>query len=177
VYDRKLKVWTKWDIGYVARPKLYTIDTKDHDVPRPDGSYYGAGMDDTAGVMKLSSTDSDNGTAINGYFETGWFNFENIGDKHRLRRLELTAEPEGDEVDLSLYRNFSRTAWKTGVFTPTGSLDGWHEQQDDFKNDWWSWLKVRVANDDIGETFQINGIGFTFSTRKLLRGPLGGLNA
>jgi hypothetical protein len=177
VYDFRLKVWTRYTIGFVPGMDEYKLDTyiTPSSAAVPDGLFYG-GIYEAVGVNRLSTTNNDGGAAINAFFETAWFNPGDVGDKHRLRRLEVLAEPDGGAVGLSLYRNFSRTAWKTSTFTPTGSLDGWHEQQDDYATDFWAWLKVRFANATAGATFNIDGVGVNYSSRRILRGEMGMLN-
>lgn len=174
VWDKRLETWTRWNIAFVGKPEVAepdrTVSWTDDDLF--DNEYYG-GIPDVTGLARLNSTSSDNGTAIDAHFETAWFNPGDVGDKHRIRRLEVLAQPDGDAVDVALYRDFSQSSFGSGSFTPTGSLDGYHDQSPNYTGTWWTWLKARFDNDTDAETFQIDGVGMSYSTRNLKRNDLG----
>lgn len=176
VYDKRTQIWSQYSIGMVPQVTQDQPDgvlgTSDQDLLT--GAYYTGGIADEVGLQRWASTDSDNGTTIAAFFKTAWLNPGEVGDKHRLRRIEFIAADEGDVVDVSLYRNFSTVAWKTGTFTPTtGTIDSWHEQQPNYDGELWSWLQIKLDNDTDAETFQVDGMAFSYSTRSLRRSDLG----
>jgi len=67
--------------------------------------------------------------------------------------------------------------WSTATFNPAGALDQWHEQDQEHDIGLWTWIKFKFTNNTLNEFFHVNGVGLTYSDRKLLRGKRTGLNA
>ncbi len=179
VYDLRMKTWSVHSIGFVPDPTqdrpdtLVVISAQDLQL----GDYFGGGMADKKGIFRLYNSKNDDGSAISAFMETAWLNPGNVGDLHRLRRLDIVTDSPDGAVIAEAYRNFNdTTAFSTTTFTPTGTLDQFH-LQDQLPNDsLWVWLKVKLSNSTVSESFKVSVLGGSFSVRPGTRGKWGGLN-
>jgi hypothetical protein len=179
VYDIRLKVWTKWTIGYVPDPTQDKLDTvvATTDADLFTGKFFAGGINDTVGLMRVEATDNDAGVAISSYFETIWINPGDVGEIHRLRRLDIVTDSPDGTITTDVYRNFNdTTAFSTGTFTPVGTLDQYHLQDQSHDGSFWSWLKIKLTNNVVSESFKVNVLGGSYSTRRQSRMTHGGLN-
>lgn len=177
VYDFILGTWVKWDYGFSAAARVNATFSASAPVAT-DGPIWTVNNDSTTGVFQINSGYNDNGAAYDSYFETAWMNPGNVGDGHRIRRLELLTNPDGFAIIARIYRNYDDTnVWATGTFTPAGALDQWHEQDQGHDIGQWSWIKFRFVNNTVNESYHINGFGFTYSTRAIMRGKRRDLNS
>jgi hypothetical protein len=185
VYDTHLKTWTTWDYGWVPDMVPYVTDhvTTAVGVTSDGAVYFGSPMSQV-GIFRLEGAVDDEYTAadqaVNASFTTAWLNPGDIGDRHRIRRLELMTEITANQgvITTDMYRDMKDSAaWQTATFTPAGTLSEYHHQDSVFDvKTQWSWLKLKVSNDVITKDFQVNGLGLTYSTRNFRRGVRGELN-
>ena len=177
VYDFLLRAWTKWDYGFSAAARVNATFSASAPVAT-DGPIWTVNNDSTIGIFEINDSYGDNGVAYDCYFQTAWFNPGEVGDVHRIRRIEILTDPDGDDIVADVYRNFYDTAvWSTATFNPAGALDQWHEQDQEHDIGLWTWIKFKFTNNTLNEFFHVNGVGLTYSDRKLLRGKRTGLNA
>ncbi len=178
VWDTVLESWVQWDFGCVAAPAEYSTDYNVTGVGvSGDGKFFASAPDGILGIAKMRSSLNDNGVAISARVETAWMNPGELGDRHRLRRLEVITDSPNGTIAGDIYRDFNdATAWGTISFTPTGALDQWHQQDQEQDVGLFSWLKLKLSNATLSETFKINGLGLSTSTRRQLRRQHGELN-
>lgn len=178
IYDMRLKVWYVWDIGWVPNPGEYVIDNTATGVGvTGDRKFYAGAVDHLKGIFKMEQGLNDEGSAIPANFETSWWNPGDVGDRHRIRRLEALSDPDGDAISIEAYREFDETStWWTATMTPTGTLDEFHTQKQDGDVGLWTWIKFKFIQNTADLEFKINGIGMNLSSRRLLRGSRPELN-
>lgn len=176
VYDLRLQTWTKWDYGWSAAVRIHSMFSALAPAIT-DATIWTVGNDDSAGAFEINVGYTDNGSAYNSFFETTWLNPGEVGDTHRIRRMEMLVNPVGDPIAVQLYRNLNdEDEWQAATFTPSGDLDEWHEQEAEHDDGLWTWIKMRFTNNTENDEFHINGYGFTYSTRNTKRGKRRDLN-
>jgi len=189
-YDLKLKVWTRWDFGVVpsiqSRYSDFTVSASGT-VPGDSNPYFAvsAAANDNV-VMKgyMGETDpdanmvwQDKGVNYTMQFRTAWFAPDRGTEQKRLRRIEFLTAENSDQIDVTMYRDFSSTAWQTFNFDPLAHADTiveYHLQQSvvDISSKW-NWLACDVQATHANEA-QINGISYRWSLRLAPRGDIGG---
>lgn len=176
VYDFRLGTWTKWDYGFSAAVRLNTTFSASAPVALA-GPTWTVGNDATIGVFEINSGYNDNGVAYDSFFETTWINPNTTGDAHRIRRLDLLTGFDSNAMVVTFYRNSDDdTAWSTGTYTPTGTLDFWHQQDQSRDTGLWTWLKLRVTNNTINQKYNVQGVRCTYSDRPSMRKVRGELD-
>lgn len=185
VYDIKLKTWTKWDFGFVPDIGVYRTDHATTSVGvTSDGKAYFGSPQGEIGVFRLEGTVDDEylagNEAVNAHITTAWVNPGEIGDRHRLRRLEIMSEITAAQgvITTALFRDMKdSSSWQSLTFTPAGTLNEYHYQSSAVDvNTLFTWLKVKISNDVVTKDFAVNGLGINFSTRSFKRGVRGELN-
>ena len=186
IYDTKLDVWTQWYTGISSQIREAQTDhsytgvglagSGDHFFGSPEGEI---GMFRLEGDVSEDELVAADRTVV-AQVDTGWLTPGEIGNRHRLRRLDLlTGSASESNCDLTMYRDFNATdTWQTATFDPDGTLDAWHHQDVSFNDKtMFTWLQMKIIQDQ-GTNLVANILGFQMnvSSRPWQRGKQGSLN-
>ena len=188
IYDVKLKVWTQW---YTGIPSEIREGQTDH-------SYTGVGLtgqgdafygspDGEIGLFRLEGTISvdqpvGGDSNVSAQAHTGWLTMGAMGNRHRLRRIDLLsgADSIGDDVTIHAYRDFNNTDIWTTVTEDVllFDLDAWHMQSQALdQGQMFTWLQLDIRQSGAANTSGLlMGYQVKFSSRPYHRGPQGGVN-
>lgn len=170
VYDTNLGVWTKFDYGLVPSPfPMYTDFNVSGPTVSTSISMFG-GMPD-AGVFQFGVGLTDDGAAISSYFTTPWMNFENLADRHRLRRLEIVGDEGDAEITVDVFTDLKFDSPKASIkYNPVTGTQNVLEQSQALDEFLWTWLCLRFSQNGGGEDMNVYGLGLTVSSRPNWRG-------
>lgn len=180
VYDTRIRAWTQWDYGMNS----FTLYGQD---------LYGGEASGVGGIYKLLDGKTDDGTAINAYFETAWLSPENEAVRGRLRRVDWAFSAVGNiDVTVKLYRDFGINPYKTQIInteplagywgavaggnTIVWGTDTWGLGVDQiFRRTvgWggrWRTIKFRVEEASAAGAFQLNRLNIHHSALSRVRG-------
>ena len=186
IYDTKLDVWTQW---YTGIPSQIREAQTDHSFTgvglAGSGDHFFGSPVNEIGMFRLEGDLSEDelvggDSTVSAQVVTGWLTPGEIGNRHRLRRLDLlTGSNNESDVNITMYRNFdSANSWLTGLFDPDGDLDAWHEQQKVFdEGSMFIWLQMDIVQNQ-GPNLNAGLLGYqmSISSRPWHRGIQGSLN-
>ena len=114
---------------------------------------------------------------------TGWLTMGAMGNRHRLRRIDLLAGAAlsvGDDVTIHAYRDFNSTdIWNTQTEDVLAfDLEAWHMQNQAFdQGEMFTWLRLDIRQSGAANTTGLlMGYQVKFSSRPYQRGQQGGPN-
>lgn len=186
IYDTKLDVWTQWYTGIPSQIREAQTDHSFRGVGLAgSGDHFFGSPVNEIGMFRLEGDVSEDelvagDATVSAQMDTGWISPGQMGNRHRLRRLDLlTTSLNESDTNITMYRNFNATnAWQTATFDPDGSLDAWQHQDVSFNdNTMFTWLQMSLLQDQ-GPNLNANLLGYqmSISSRPTLRGNQGGLN-
>jgi len=187
IYDTKLKVWTQWLFGIPSHIRE----------AQTDHSYTGVGLagqgdaffgspDGEIGMFRLEGNVSEDNpvagdSTVSAEVHTGWVTPAPVGNRHRLRRLDLIVGADAAEsnVDITAYRDFNPTdGWQTSTFEPQYALDAWHHQDVSYSDKtMFSWIQLKlIQNEGTALNGRLYGYQIASSVRDTPRGKQNNLN-
>ncbi len=186
IYDTKLDVWTQW---YTGIPSQIREAQTDHSYTgvglAGQGDHFFGSPEGEIGMFRLEGDVSEDelvaaDRTVVAQVDTGWITPGELGNRHRLRRLDLlTGSASESNCDLTLYKDLNATtAWQTATFDPDGTLDAWHHQDVSFTDDtMFTWMQMKIIQDQ-GTNLVANLLGYQMgiSSRTWQRGKQGNLN-
>jgi hypothetical protein len=187
IYDTNLKVWTQWYTGIPSQIREAQTDQsyKGVGLAGQGDAFYGS-PDNEIGLFRLEGTVSEDqpvagDATVSAEVHTGWITPEQMGNRHRLRRIDLLSGADAAEsnVDMTAYRDFNATdAWQTSTWEPQFAIDAWHHQDVSYSDKtMFTWLQLKlIQNEGTALKGRIYGYQLSTSTRGTPRGKQGNLN-
>lgn len=175
VYDLKLRAWSQWTVGFQPGTAVYTTDFNHTGIGVKGTNQLITALDNSIGLFIMDETAQLDGAEMFTFdLETSWMNPGNVGDRHRIRRLEILFSADTNVVDVTAYRDFDRTtAWKTWTYNAQeDGLDETFVQDQTSDGQWFQFVKFRFQGDSTDDFMQLNGLGMTISDRPILRGTV-----
>ena len=176
VLDLDLQVWTRYDYGFTGFFEYFTDYNASAIGVAATGAPLMSGVDNatTTNHVGLYEAESlnyvDDGVLYDSYWETTWLNPGDVGDRHRLRKLEILVAADSSDLTVEVYRDLGTGVWQTATLAKSGVIDEFHWKQVEFDQGMWDWLKLRIRQNLFGVPWQVNGLGINFSDRPNPRG-------
>lgn len=170
VYNTRLGTWTRWNYGIIpsAFPMFSDLAITGPTVALSNNMFGGR---PATGLFMFNDQLNDDGAAISSYVTTPWINPGPVGDRHRLRRLEVLADETDAAVTVDVFKDLEFDAADTSIsYNPaTGTENVLAENQavDSFL---WSWLCLRFTQNGDDEDMNLFGFGLSLSSRPTPRG-------
>jgi hypothetical protein len=134
------------------------------------GSLFG-GVAGDDGLFEFNSGLNDNGDAISCYVTTPWMSLGGLGERYRLRRLDILADESDNAITVDVFIDLEfDTAKASYSYDPATGTQNRLDQSavvDDFH---WQYLCVRFTQNGDDEDMNLLGWGASISSRPSPRG-------